>query len=97
MNAPQTYPEWLHMNGFGSSATLPTKYGQFIWNASRAAMRADGVTNLMEKIEAYSFESDGGPLHLCVDWATLKDAIKALEAENAKLRKHCEEIPEGPK
>lgn len=34
--------------------------------------------DLIQKIEAYPFESEGGPLHLCTDWIDLKDFVENL-------------------
>ena len=38
------------------------------------------LTALTKTIEAYPFESEGGPLRLCVHWMELKDRIEQLEA-----------------
>jgi hypothetical protein len=33
------------------------------------------ISNLLEKIESYKFECEGGPLNNCIDWIELKTKI----------------------
>ena len=44
------------------------------------------MKTLLDKIESYGFECEGGPLRNCVDWHQLQSQIEQLQADNARLQ-----------